>query len=247
MNIFKIQIHFIGIVILLFTISCSKGDLVKDPVYGLIAISTIGTEKIIVVQGDDHVVIVNATTATSVLTGKNRFRFYIAERLLLDTSLFIEPIKRNVFVLFKPDESFDLKVFDPTLNGLDKEVVPDSGLIKFSIVNLSKSLPDKVNISINTTTSVLGAPYVIRVGEFLNVSRSFSAYQSLVLGKKEQLSFSESKFTLLIKDAADQTLLSTAALELPLGNSGSAVGKLTSSTYILYLYDNNVVSILMSK
>lgn len=225
--------------------SCSKGDIVKNPQFGNISIVTSSLETFDIVQGDHNKFIVNAK-AVSMVSGKNRFRFYLKDILVKDTLLSVSPFKTQTYTLFKPDEDSNVRIFDSSFNGLDKEVLPDSGFVKFSLVNFSKSLPDKVDVYISTTTYIPFSEKPIQVGEFLNITRSFSEFHTLMVGVN-QSSQAMNKFTLTIKNSGSNLTLATIPLVLPISATAGNLGKLTGSIYFLYLGNNNTVDILMSK
>lgn len=225
--------------------SCSKGSLVKDPQFGKISFVSSSPGQIDSIAGDNNKFKVNAG-AVSIVSGKSRFRFYLGKALLHDTLLSVEPFTTHIYTLFKPYSDSDLKIFDSSLNGLNKEIIPDSGLVKFSIANLSATLPAKVNVYISTTTYTPFSEKPIQVGEFLNVSSSFSEFHTIMVGVN-QSSKAINKFTLTIKDAGNNSLLATAPLVLPVSATAGSIGNLTAAIYLLYLGNSGTVNILMSK
>lgn len=241
----RIIFYLITIILISTSIfSCSKGDLVNDPQFGKISIAAVVTEDINVVQGDDHKFTANGAEF-DIISGKNRFRFYTKQRLLLDTLFSVKPYQRSSFVIFKQNADSGLRVFDYDLNGFNKEAIPDSGFVKFSLVNLSKTLPRKVDAYINTTTYTPNSDKPIQVGKFLSVTSSFSAFQNIMIGKS-QSSAQVNMFTLVIKDPVTENVLATVPLTLPFLAAGIN-GQFISSIYIIYLDDNGAASILMSK
>jgi hypothetical protein len=202
-------------------------------------------EKIDITDGQDHK-ITDINLAKNLPSGNNRFRFYTGETLLRDTLLSVEPYKTHVYTLFKPNANAQLKIFDSRLNGLDKELLPDSGFVKFSLANFSKSLPGKVNISISTQTYTPFSDKPIQVGEFLNVSNSFSGFHTVMVGVN-QSSNAVNTFTLTIKNPDNNLVLATIPLVLPVSATAGSIGKLTGSIYIIYLNDSSNATILMSK
>lgn len=206
---------------------------------------TSSVETFDVVQGDHNKFIVNAK-AVSMVSGKNRFRFYLKDRLVKDTSLSVSPFKTQTYTLFKPDEDSNMKIFDSSFNGFDKEVLPDSAFVKFSLANFSKSLPDKIDIYVSTTTYIPFSEKPIQVGEFLNITRSFSEFHTLMVGVN-QSSQTMNKFSLIIKNSGSNLTLATIPLVLPISATAGSIGKLAGSVYFLYLSSNNTVDILMSK
>lgn len=225
--------------------SCSKGTIVKDPQFGQVSFLSTSAEKIDIVK-DGSTKIDADGTALRIVSGNNRFRFFLKDQLLLDTSLSVEPYSLHAYTLFKPNESSTLKVYDATLNGLKTEVLPDSGFVKFSIANFSGSLPGKLNIYISTTTYTPNSDKPIEVGHFLNVNHSFPEFHKILLGIN-QSSQTTNTFTLTIKDTDNKGVLAIIPLVLPVGSTAGIVGKLTGSVYLLYIDDKNTASILMSK
>lgn len=243
----RIIFYLASSVLILFSLSsCSKGEIIKDPQFGSISITDRTTADIHVIQGNDSKFPLSgkngsADANVNLVSGKNRFRFYEADLLLLDTSLFVEAFASHPYFMFRPNLNSALKIVDHQLNNFDKEQQPEAGFIKISLANFSKSLPDKVNIYVYTTTYIPYAFQQIQIGAFLNTSGSFSAFKKLILGK-DQLSKSVDGFTLTIKDPANNTVLATSAFTLPVAANG---------VYLLYLSDDiksaPTATILMSK
>lgn len=231
--------------IFIYFSSCSKGDVIRDPQFGRISFVSPTPGQIDSIAGDRDKFTVNAG-AVSIISGKSRFRFYSEKVLLQDTLLSVEPFTTRTYTLFKPYTDSNLKIFDSSLNGLNKEVLPDSGFVKFSIANLSESLPGKVNVYISTTTYTPSSEKPIQVGELLNVSSSFSKFQTIMVGIN-QSSRVINKFTLTIKDAGNNSLLATIPLVLPVSTTAGTIGQLTAGIYLLYLGNSGTVNILMSK
>ncbi|MGY0041586.1 hypothetical protein [Pedobacter sp. NJ-S-72] len=225
--------------------SCSKGDLVNEPLFGKFSINNFITPErnVTIVEGEVNQLPVPAKNI-SLISGENRFRFYDKEILLLDTSLKVEPFKEHVYFMFKPNERSTFKIFDTKLNGFDLEELPQASTIKISLAaNFSKGLPDKVNIYLITTTYKAPAPQEIQVGEFLNVSGSFSGFKKVIPGK-DNLLHPVNSFTLVIKDIANQNVLAKIPFTLPLKPN---LEELANSVYLLYADDKGGITTLMSK
>lgn len=238
------RINFYLILIpLLFSVlcSCTKGDLVKDPQFGTVSISNFALGNINVIQGKDQSFPADGTKK-GVIAGQSQFRFYESDKLLLDTALSVEPFVEHAYIMFRPTTNTDLKIYDSSLNGLNKEPLPDSGAVKISLANFSATLPNKVNIYLTTTTYILNNPQEIRVAEFINVDRSFSGFKKIVLGK-DLSSLPQKTFSMSVKDPVDNKLLETLTIILP----GSSTGALLKSVYLLYIDANSSPTILMSK
>lgn len=187
--------------------------------------------------------VVSTGSSVNLISGQNRFRFYSLDTLLLDTMLNVEPFIQNSYYMFRPTLDIPIKIVDYHLNGLDTEVPPDSGVVKISLAQFSKTFPGKVNIYVTTETYNINSLQQIQVGQFENVSANFSVYQKITLGKS-QLSKQINAFGLIIKDPADQKVLATSSFTLP---NVALTGKLLSSVYLLYLDANGKATILMSK
>lgn len=237
----RIIIYLISIFLILFGVSsCSKGELISDPLFGYLSFSNFAG-SISVIEGADKKLGPDAKNV-SMVSGENRFRFYNADELQLDTLLKINPLTNNQYFIFKPNSNSSFRVLDLSFNGFDKQVLPDSGMVKISVANFSAILPDKVNIYLTTTTYSSNVLEQIQVGEFLNTNGSFSAFQTIRFGKN-QLSRPQNLFVLTIKDPKDNKLLNTIPLTLP----AIPTGKLVSSVYVLYINADNNATILMSK
>ncbi|MBB5634786.1 hypothetical protein HDE68_000671 [Pedobacter cryoconitis] len=240
----RITFYFILFMLIITGVSsCSKGDLIKDPAFGSISISDFTSKKVTVIEGENNQLPVLGETV-SLLSGNNRFRFYDDKTLLLDTSLKIEPFKKHKYFILRPNNQSVLRVFDDSLNGFNQETFPTAGSVKISLANFSKSLPDKVNVYITTTTYRAPATEEIKVGEILKVSGSFSGFKTMLTGKDQFLKPIK-EFTLTIKDSNDQAVLFTVPLVLPVE---------TATVYLLYLEDKTGVTkpdiratLLMSK
>ena len=224
--------------------SCSKGESVNDPRFGTTSISLATNEPITIVQGESHQV--PNGTSFGTLIGTNRFRFYNKSVLLLDTMLTTKPLITNSYVLFKPTANSRLRIFDSSFNDFDKEVLPDTSSVKFSMANFVESFPDKVDVSINSTNYTPNSDKPIQVGEFHNVTSSFSLFKLVSLGRGQDLKV-VSAFTLIVKDPSTAVILATIPLTLPKGNTSETVGKLISRVYLLYLDNDGTAKIIMSK
>lgn len=239
----RIIIYLISISLALLNIcSCSKGDPVSDPGFGNLSIANFASGETRIIQGTDHEFIANGKNF-SLLSGKNRFRFYNADLLLLDTLLSVDAFEAHAYFMFRPAISSPLKIVDSRLNDFDKELKPDSGSVKISLANFSKSLPDRVNIYVLTSTYIPYALQPVQVGAWQNVSRSFSGFQKIKTGR-DQSSRPVKEFTLVVKDPDDRAVLSTATFTLPLIPEP---GKQASSVYLIYINGDGQVIPLMSK
>lgn len=238
----RIFLYLILLVISCFTFSCAKGDLINDPQFGRISITDFTDKRVTVFQGEMQPF--EATgTEYNLPSGKNRFRFYQNDILLLDTLLSVEPYHAHAFTMLKTDEESALRIFDPALNGFDNQILPDSGILKFSLANFSGKLPSKVNVYINTTT---GSSKVIQAGQFMNVSTSFSPFQDVKLGFN-QLSNPVNQFSMIIKNPLNQEILATMPLTLPTGNSSGQANALSATVFIIYISPANTATIFMQK
>jgi hypothetical protein len=227
-------------IILLCFLSCSKGYPVQAPEFGKVTFKNFTAGKIVITEGASNLL---TEEKVDLVSGKHRFRFYDKEVLLSDTSLNVEAFKFRTFFMFRPAESFAFKVFDTKLNGFEDEVSPPNGFLKISLANFSTSLPDKVNIYLTTTTYKAPLMQPIQIGEFLNVSSSFSGFKQVVLGM-DNLLHPVKDFTLIIKDTANQQVLETRTFSLPLK---PALFELEGNVFLLYADDHKGVPILMSK
>lgn len=222
--------------------SCSKGNLVKDPAFGSFSISDFTAQKVAVVEGVNNKLTVPIANV-SVVSGDNRFRFYDNNILLLDTLLKIEAFKNHKYFMLRPNDKTRLRVFDDALNGFNQEALPAAGSVKISLANLSKALPDKVNVYVTTTTYKVPGSEEIGVGDFLKISASFSGFETLLVGKDQFLKPIK-EFTLLIKDPNNQAVLFSTPLVLPVE---------TATVYLIYLDDKGTdqtnirATLLMSK
>lgn len=239
----RIKFYFIfSFLFLLIFSACSKGDVVKEPQFGMVTIKNLAPGNISAVQGENQTIPLNGFSF-NVLAGKSRFRFYESNALLLDTTLLIEPYLPNPYVLFRPALNFGLKIYDPGFHGLDKELLPDSGVVKMSFANFSSSLPGKVNIYLTAMNYTSNVPKEIQVGEFLNVNSSFSAFSKVTLAIN-QASQPQDIFSVLVKDPVDGKLLATTSFTLP---TNVDTRLLQNSIYLLYLNPGNAVATLMSR
>lgn len=240
-NSMRIIFYLISFIIISTCIfSCAKESLVNDPQFGNVSFVNAATETIDIKR--DTSKFKADGIKVSLPSGKNQFRFYAGDQLLKDTLLSVEPYTTHVYTLFKPDRSSALQIFDSGLNGFNKEILPDSGLVKFSIANFSASFPNKVNVYISTKTYTPNSDKTIQVGDFLNVSRSFSEFHTVMTGVNSSSNVVNA-FTLIIKSTDNNTVLAT----IPLVLSTATGGKLSASVYLLYIRDMSSASILMSK
>lgn len=244
-NKFTKQLLSIGVLFAFFLLSCSKETPVTEPLYGLVYLTGTTEGTIDVITGDNKKYDWAAVHPVSLIAGKNRFRFYDAATLLLDTMLMVEPVNKHYYVLFRPNRNSILRVYDNKLNGLDKEIKPDSGSVKFSLANFSETLPSKVNIYITTTMVLNSRDTEVQVGEFLAVSGSFSAYHKIALGSDIN-GVMISKFTFTVKDPNTQAVLIKTSIDLPKVLEVGA-NRLAGNVYLLYLKADNTPAILMSK
>jgi len=232
----------LSILVISSLLSCSKGSVFNDPKFGSILLTKISSSNFTIIQGENNQLSVG-NNVINMISGNNRFRFYESDMLLLDTLLSVEPFVIHPYILFRPNQNKRLRIFDSSLNGLDKEGLPDSGNIKISLANFSSSLPDKVNVYLTTTTYTPTGLREVQVAEFLGVSGTFSVFQNIITGKNELL-MPIDIFNLTIKDPADQKVLGTAVLSLADINSA---GVLKRSVYLIYLNSESSANILMSK
>ena len=244
-NKFTKQLLSIGALLAFFLLSCSKENPVTEPLYGLVYLTGTTEGTIDVIAGDNKKYNWAAAHPVSLIAGKNRFRFYDVATLLLDTMLMVEPVSKNYYVLFRPNRNSILRVYDNKLNGFDKELKPDSGLVKFSLANFSETLPSNVNIYITTSMVLNSRNTEVQVGEFLDVSGTFSAYHKIALGADLNGGII-SKFTLTVKDPNTQAVLVNTSIDLPKVLEVGA-NRLAGSVYLLYLKADNTPAILMSK
>lgn len=228
-----------------FLLSCAKETPVTEPLYGLVYLTNTTGSKIDVITGDNKSFDWNALHPTSLPAGKNRFRFYDTGALLLDTTLVVEPVNKHYYVLFKPNRNSIFRIYDNQLNGFDKEIKPDSGSVKFSLANFSENFPSKVNIYITTSMVLNSSDTEVQVGEFLDVSGSFSAYHKIALGTSPGGGVI-SKFTFTVKDPNTQAVLTKTSIDLPKVLEVGA-NRLAGNVYLLYLKADNTPDILMSK
>ena len=230
-----------------FLLSCSKGGPVQDPQFGDILLSNSLSEDLSVVKGEDNKLLKSKESIQlKTPSVKTRFRFYAASSLLLDTLLSVQAYEVSSYTLFKPTINANLQIIDSEFNGLNNEISPDKGFVKLSIANFSKSLPGKVNIEVFTTTYTPFSLKTIQVGQMSNVSSSFSSFQSLLVGV-DQSSKPINVFTLTVKDPISDSILTTIPLTLPYGINADNNNQLAASVYLVYLNEQSVPSILMSK
>ncbi|SDZ83208.1 hypothetical protein [Pedobacter hartonius] len=241
--------YLISLFIFSILFSCSKGEPVQDPQFGDVSLVNSSSENIFIIQGD-HTKLVNRgdNFALSIPSGKSRFKFYLKDTLTLDTVLPVKPYTGNIYTLFKPSANTDLRIIDDSLNGLNKEVIPDSGFLKISLANFSKSLPDKINIDIATTTYIPFSYRAIQVAENISVSSSFSPFKTIIIGVNQSTSLKVvNVFTLTVKDPINNSVLATIPLTIPSNISSATAGKLIGSVFLIYINENGTASILMSK
>ncbi|CAM4018754.1 hypothetical protein SAMN06265348_101222 [Pedobacter westerhofensis] len=224
--------------------SCSKGEANQDPEFGRLSIKDLTAGAVRVVEGENNKfpTSTDGNTFSNILSGKNRFRFYQADDLLLDTSLSVQPYVKNTFVMFKSGNNTDLKIFGSDFKGLDHETLPDPGIVKFSLANFSSTLPNKVNIYINTATYTPNTDKPIQVAQFLNVSTSFSDFQNIKLGITSDNGL-VSQFTFIITDPINQTVLASLPVALP----KDLDNHLINTVFLFYVDSGGAVTILMSK
>jgi hypothetical protein len=241
----RITLYPIFCAVCILFYSCDKTEQITDPAFGSINFSSVAPQAIRIVPVNSSV-IKNTAGGYSVVSGKTAFRFYIGDLLLLDTALSAEAFQTHNYVLIKPDDKSSLIIADAVTTGLENEKAPDAGSVKFSFVNFSTKLPSKVDVTIVTDTYVANVARPIQIGSFDNVTSSFSAYQALRLGINQIGRFTNT-LSVIVKDPATQTILSTATLTLPLVLTGIDADKLESTVYVISLQDNPAVSILLSK
>lgn len=239
--------YLISLFIFSFLFSCSKGGPVQDPQFGNVLLLNSLSENIGIIQGDYTKLVTSGDSLVlNIPSGKSRFKFYLKDTLSLDTLLSVEPYVNNKRTLFKPSVNTDLRIIDNSLNGFNREVAPDSGFLKISLANFSKSLPDKINIDISTTTYTPFSLKPIQVAENINVSSSFSVFKTIKFGIN-QVSVPVTLFTLTVKDPSSNLILASIPLIIPLGQSSGTTTRLVGSIFLLYINEDNVTSILMSK
>jgi hypothetical protein len=216
----------------------------QDPEFGRVSIKDLTSGAVHVVEGENHNFKTSndGNTFSNIISGKNRFRFYLADTLLLDTSLSVEPYVKNTYVMFKAEANSVLRVFGNDLNGLNNEKLPDSGMVKFSLANFSKTLPNKVNVYINTTTYTPNTDKPIQVAQFLNISNSFSAFENIKLGITKDKGL-VSAFVFTVTDPLYQTVLASIPVDLPKDLNN----QLSSTVFLFYLDSSGTANILMSK
>lgn len=242
-NSMRIIFYFILSVLILFCfLSCSKGEPVKDLLFGKLAILDFTPGGITIVEGGANK-LPPPVNNVSLVSGGNRFRFYAQNNLLLDTSLMVEAYKKHTYFMFKPNVNTPFRVFDESLNGFDKETLPDASSVKISFANFSGTLPDLVNIYVRTNTYKIPVSQQIQIGEFLNVSTSFSGFKKLTLGLNSS-SLPENAIILVVKDPVSQQVLKTINFTLPKVINSD---QLVDYVYLLYVNDQNGVTTLMSK
>ncbi|MET4139964.1 hypothetical protein [Pedobacter sp. UYP1] len=239
----RIIFYFIFSVLTLFSfLSCSKGEPVKDLLFGKLALVDFTPGGITIIAGA-NTKFSGQVYNESFVSGGNRFRFYDKDILLLDTSLMVEAYKKHIYFMFKPGADKTLRIFDETLNGFDKETLPDTGSVKISIANFFTALPNKVNVYLTTNTYQPPILQPIQVAEFPGVTQSFSGFKVIIPGKDQLLQQVEA-FTLVIKDVASQNVLKTIPFTLPRKVNSK---ELASDVYLLYVNDQGGVTTLMSK
>ncbi|AMP99311.1 hypothetical protein AY601_2420 [Pedobacter cryoconitis] len=239
----RIIFYFIFSVLILFSfLSCSKGEPVKDLLFGKLAFIDFTPGGIRIIAGSANKFSAPIEDA-SFVSGENRFRFYDKDILLIDTLLRVEAYKKHTYFMFKPNADKTLRIFDETLNGFDKETLPDTGSVKISMANYFSALPNKVDIAITTNTYQPPILQLIQVAEFLNVTQSFSQFKVIIPGK-DQLLQEVNSFTLIIKDVVSKNVLKTIPFTLPKKINSK---ELASDVYLLYVNDQGGVTTLMSK
>lgn len=216
----------------------------QEPHFGAVSVKNLTSEKINVLQDDKSWELSSGTDFNlNLISGKQRFRFYVADTLQKDTILTVEPFLSHAYVLFKPSARFSLNIYDTSLNGLSTTTLPDSGKVKLSFGNFSSSLPGKVNIYLTTKTSVGNVQKDIQVGEFLDVKSAFSDFKTIILGTGPS-SRPQTLYTVTVKDPIDNHIVATSIINFP---NIQATGALVNSVFLLYLNANNDATILMSK
>jgi len=224
--------------------SCSKGDIVQEPHFGAVSVKNLTSEKINVLQGDKTSVLASGEVFNlNLVSGQQRFRFYVADTLQKDTALAVEPFVSQDYVLFKPGTSSSLKIYDTSLHGLATTALPDSGKVKISFGNFSTSLPGRVNIFLTTKTYAGNVQRDVQVGEFLDVKNTFSEFKIVPLGTGSS-SRPQTLYSVTVMDPTDNHILATSTINFP---NIQATGALVNSVFLLYLNANNDVNILMSK
>lgn len=219
----------------------------QDPQFGNVLLTNRLSEDLNVTKDEENKLLKrNDILQISTPMGKNRFRFYLASSLLLDTTLSVQPYEINKYTLFKPTRGANLVVLDDGFNSFKSEALPDPGFVKVSLANFSESLPDKVNIDVFTTTYTPFSLKTIQVGQMLSVSSSFSAYQTMLIGI-DQSSRQINVFTLSIKDPVNNSVLATIPLTLPYASNTDIHNNFAAAVYLVYLNEQSVPSILMSK
>lgn len=220
--------------------SCTKGDIVNAPQFGRILVNKFSPEEIEIVKGDGEAL--KFGFVSNSISGSNRFRIYQTGSLLLDTQIYVKPYLTNNYIMFKPNQSSHPRILDTDYHGFSKEEYPDSGYIKLSLANFSTSLPNKVSISVSTTTYTPFTDKPIQVGEYLNISDAFSDFHRVACGTTSSSS-RQNQFTLTVKDISGQLVLATFPLTIV---NEVTPGKVNNTVYLVYL-DNNGATILMSK
>jgi hypothetical protein len=239
------KIHYLFFLAAVFLlISCSKGSVINDPQFGKVILINRTNAVLSAIEGEGNSFPVTDNTSRNVVAGKRRFRFYDEQTLLADTNLSVEPFSDHRYVVFRSTEGADLKIYDTSLNGLNKETSPGPGSVKMSFANFNKSLPDRVDILLTTTTTTLGGSKDIQAGFIQGVSQSFSAFQKVDLGIADVSGNPVRVFTLSIRDTETAKVLLSTSLSLPAIPGQS---QLESSVYIIYLNATGTAGILMSK
>jgi len=237
----KILYSFYIAFILLF-LSCSKGKEVADPKFGTVEFKSIALQTIRIVESSTGKS--PSFGLLNTLSGDTRFQFFLEDNLLLDTSLSVNAYKTNSYALIKADATSQLMIIDGQSTKMNSEVLPDSGFVKFSFINASANLPSKINAYVTTNTYVGNQNLPVQVAEFANISVISSAFKKVLVGTTNLGSFAVD-FTITVKDAADQAVLGTYKITLPVYSYNK--NKLQSTVYVISLQDNNVASILLSK
>jgi len=241
-------IFYLILVFMFFTFSsCSKGDPVQEPLLGNIYMQNFLPEDI-GITGAENVRSVKSKDFLQFIlpSGKNRFRFYLNDTLSLDTLLQVNAYEESHYTLFRKSPLADLTVLDASFNGLDKELIPDSGFIKLCIANFSSSLPNNINLDIYTNTYTPVSLKPIQVAENVKISSSFSDFETVRVGIS-QASNPVNLYTLVAKDPSTNSILASIPFTIPFGTSAGTINKLDGSVFLLFINENNTPTILMRK
>lgn len=241
------KITFYQIIFLIlssFLLSCNKGVPISDPQFGQLAIANQAGNALRVIQGESLNVAFdnNGNTLVSVPAQRSRYRIYLGEILSKDTTLFINPYVTNRFATYISGNDQKVDIVNDEFHGLKKELIPDSGQVKVSIANHNTTLPDQINIDILTTTDVANNASTILAGQINGITRSFSPYKGLMIGRTS-IGKNVTSYTLNIKDPADGRLLKSVPLTMPVTIDNNIAGKI----FLIYLDGSMNATVLLSK